>query len=70
MIVQFIVNLDPKHPELGQVKPKLPSPHKAVGCECDLLPVEELRINHYLGAIGDYIDNKKRHWKVKIKQHK
>lgn len=63
--VQFIANLDPAHPEEGMVTPRLRGPHSAQGCQCNLLPVDKLRINHYLGSIGDYMDNKRRYWKVK-----
>lgn len=60
---KFIANLDPAHPEEGMVTPRLRGPHSAQGCQCNLLPVDKLRINHYLGSIGDYMDNKRRYWK-------
>lgn len=58
-----MVNLDPNdkdHPVL----PHLKSMHKAEGCECDSHQLSNMRLNHYLGCRGDYIDRLSRYWKV------
>lgn len=63
---QVVVNLDPAQPELGLVEPPLPSMHNAKGCgQCTDTGIEALRINHYLGSIGDFVDKTKRYWKVR-----
>eukprot|EP00903_Cladosiphon_okamuranus_P007792 g7541.t1 len=64
-IAKVVVNLDPTQPELGTVKPPLKSMHNAEGCECEGKKengVSDLRINHYLGSIGDYMDRSARYW--------
>ena len=62
----MVVNLDPTGPE--EVKGPLKSMHNADGCECDsgmhTGGVMDLRINHYLGSIGDYMDRTARYWEV------
>lgn len=61
---QIVVNLEPSHPELGVIAPPLPSMHGAKGCKCDKVPLEDIRINHYLGSIGDFMDKTRRYWQV------
>lgn len=34
----------------------LKSMHNAEGCKCYMINREEIRINHYLGSHGDYVD--------------
>lgn len=60
-----MVNLDPVAPSMGEVQPPLKSMHGANGCVCDRIPVSALRINHYLGSTGDYLDRTRRSWKVR-----
>ncbi|CAM9190329.1 unnamed protein product [Pylaiella littoralis] len=58
---KVMVNLDPTdkdHP----VSPHLKSMHKAKGCVCADHQHSNMRINHYLGSRGDYIDRLKRYW--------
>lgn len=63
---QVVVNLNPSKPELGVVKSPLPSMHgvNKASCTCDKIPLSEIRINHYLGSIGDYVDKTRRYWQV------
>lgn len=61
---QVVINLDPAKPELGTVKHPLISMHDAQGCDCETPKLSHLRINHYLGSIGDYMDKNRRYWKV------
>lgn len=59
--------MDPSEPELGVVEPPLRSMHNAEGCDCAGSKsggVSDLRINHYLGSIGDYMDRTTRYWEV------
>ncbi len=61
----MVINLDPSGPEKFQGP--LKSMHNAEGCECDGVHVggsPDLRINHYLGSIGDYMDRTLRYWEV------
>lgn len=65
--VQVMVNLEPTDPALGTAKLPLKSMHNAQGCEChgkDHNGVSDIRINHYLGSIGDYMDRTVRYWEV------
>eukprot|EP00903_Cladosiphon_okamuranus_P007790 g7539.t1 len=65
---KVVVNLDPTQPELGTVQPPLKSMHNAEGCKChgqEDNGVSDLRINHYLGSIGDYMDRTVRYWEEK-----
>ena len=64
--LQVMVNLDPTEPEKGVVAPKLPSMHNAHGCECETPKVTEMRINHYLGSLGDFYDHSRRYWEVSL----
>ncbi|CAM9979334.1 unnamed protein product [Ectocarpus sp. 6 AP-2014] len=67
---KVMVNLDPSEPEVGVVEPPLRSMHNAEGCDCaGSKPggVSDLRINHYLGSIGDYMDRTTRYWEAKKK---
>ena len=59
-----MVNLAPTDPSLGVITPPLKSMHNAEGCECENVPVTEVRINHYLGSTEDYLARTKRSWKV------
>ena len=59
-----MVNLAPDDPSLGVVIPPLFNMHEASGCECDQIPVTEMRINHYLGSTEDYLARTKRAWEV------
>lgn len=61
---QVMVNLDTTQPLLGQATSRLKSMHNGQGCLCDVIPVHEIRINHYLGSRGDYRDKTKRYWQV------
>ena len=67
--LQVMVNLDPTEPEKGVVDPKLPSMHNARGCECETPEVTEMRINHYLGSLGDFYDHSRRYWEVSLIYH-
>lgn len=62
---QIVVNLNPSQPELGVVIPPLPSMHGAKGCKCDKVSLTDMRINHYLGSIGDFMDKTRRYWQVR-----
>lgn len=59
-----MVNLDTTQPLLGQATSRLKSMHNGQGCLCDVIPVDEIRINHYLGSRGDYLGKTKRYWQV------
>ncbi|CAN0164374.1 unnamed protein product [Scytosiphon promiscuus] len=64
------INFRPTEPHLGLFNPPLRSMHNAQGCTCDGDRdggVPDLRINHYLGSIGDYMDRTARYWKEKRK---
>lgn len=63
---QVIVNLNPAHPEEGELEPPLRSAHNAFGCTCHGVPDTHLtmRINHYLGSKGDFFDKTRSYWKV------
>lgn len=68
-VLQVVVNLDPTAPELGTIAFPMESMHFASGCKCDGVGpgnpgVTDLRINHYLGSIGDYMDRTSRYWDV------
>lgn len=62
-VSQVVVNLDPTMPELGTIDSPLKSMHDGRGCKCQR-GGPSLRLNHYLGSIGDYMDRTKRYWKV------
>lgn len=64
--IQVMVNLNPSHPELGEIKSRLPSMHGVSkdDCKCDKASITELRINHYLGSTGDFVDKTRRYWQV------
>ncbi|CBJ32491.1 glycosyltransferase [Ectocarpus siliculosus] len=69
-LAKVMVNLDPSEPEVGVVEPPLRSMHNAEGCDCagsKFGGVSDLRINHYLGSIGDYMDRTTRYWEAKKK---
>ncbi|CAM9189158.1 unnamed protein product [Pylaiella littoralis] len=58
---KVMVNLDPTdkdHPVL----PNLHSMHSATGCKCVDQRFSNMRINHYLGCRGDYVDRLSRYW--------
>ncbi|CAM9694352.1 unnamed protein product [Ectocarpus fasciculatus] len=59
---KVMVNLDTTQPSLGQATSYLKSMHNGQGCVCDVIPVGEIRINHYLGSLGDYREKTKRYW--------
>lgn len=59
-----MVNLETTKPSLGSAVAHLKSMHNGQGCECDVVPVTEMRINHYLGSRGDYRDKTTNYWKV------
>ncbi|CAN0142574.1 unnamed protein product [Ectocarpus sp. 12 AP-2014] len=59
---KVMVNLDTTQPLLGQATSRLKSMHNGQGCQCDVIPVDEIRINHYLGSRGDYLGKTKRYW--------
>lgn len=65
---QMALNIDPTPPELGIVRPPLKSMHGLLGvpgdCNCKLLARSTVRINHYLGSLGDFVDKRRRYWKV------
>lgn len=63
LILKVMVNLDPTdkdHPVL----PNLHSMHSATGCKCVDQRFSNMRINHYLGCRGDYVDRLSRYWTV------
>lgn len=62
---QIVVNLEPSQPELGVLIAPLPSMHGAKGCKCDRVSLADMRINHYLGSIGDFMDKTRRYWQVR-----
>ena len=59
--------MNPSDPEVGTIKSRLPSMHgvNKEDCKCDKVSIEELRINHYLGSTGDFVDKTRRYWQVK-----
>lgn len=58
-----VVNMDPDEPSLGIITRYMKGMHDAQGCECELFPVSEIRINHYLGSAEDYAEKTTRFWK-------
>ena len=56
--------MDPADPSLGRIHPRMKGMHTATGCECEQIPVSEIRINHYLGSAEDYVEKTKRFWQV------
>lgn len=62
---QVMVNLETTDPSRGTATAHLKSMHNGQGCECDVVPVAEMRINHYLGSRGDYRQKTKYYWKVR-----
>lgn len=59
-----MVNLETTEPSLGTAVAHLKSMHNGQGCVCDVVPVTEMRINHYLGSRGDYRDKTRNYWMV------
>ena len=62
--------MNPSDPEIDAVKTRLPSMHgvNKEECKCDKVSIEELRINHYLGSTGDFVDKTRRYWQVGTKK--
>lgn len=58
--------MDPDEPSLGIITRYMKGMHDAQGCECELFPVSEIRINHYLGSAEDYAEKTTRFWKVRF----
>eukprot|EP00752_Nemacystus_decipiens_P002031 g1946.t1 len=50
---KVMVNLEPTE---SQPVSHLRSMHNAAGCQCPLVHRDEIRINHYLGSRGDYVE--------------
>ncbi|CAM9472050.1 unnamed protein product [Laminaria digitata] len=61
---KVVLNLNPSDPEVEAIKGRLPSMHgvNKEDCKCDKAPITELRINHYLGSTGDFVDKTRRYW--------
>eukprot|EP00752_Nemacystus_decipiens_P002030 g1945.t1 len=58
---KVMVNLEPNK---SQPVSHLRSMHNAAGCQCPLVDSDEIRINHYLGSRGDYVERLSRYWPV------
>lgn len=56
--------MEPNDPSLGFIEPPLSNMHDANGCKCEEVDVTDMRINHYLGSAGDYLEKTKRFWEV------
>lgn len=54
-------------PSLGKAMTHLRSMHIRQECECDVLPVSEMRINHYPGSRDDYLEKTRHYWEVEAR---
>ncbi|CAN0160707.1 unnamed protein product [Ascophyllum nodosum] len=63
---KIVLNVEPTSPELGTVSPPLSSMHGVKGspggCTCKIIGLSTVRINHYLGSVGDFVDKTRRYW--------